>query len=54
MSIFERVKSNIVSNKIIRESGGFTCIPWELPRLSNVLPGIQRAKYIIVTANSKV
>lgn len=54
MSIFQRVKNNIVSNKEIRESGGFTCIPWELPRLSTILPGIQRAKYVIVTANSKV
>ena len=53
-SIFKRVYDNISSNKRIRDSGGFVCIPWNLPRLSNVLPGIQRSKYVIVTASSKV
>lgn len=54
MSIFNRVKTTIKVNKQIRESGGYVAIPWELPRLSTILPGIQRAKYQIVTANSKV
>lgn len=53
-NIFSRVYNSISSNKRIRDSGGFVCIPWDLPRLSNVLPGIQRAKYVIVTASSKV
>lgn len=54
MSIFNRVYDNISNNKRIRDSGNFVCIPWNLPRLSAILPGVQRAKYQIVTANSKV
>jgi len=54
MSIFQRVKQTIVTNKAIREAGGYNVIPWSLPRLSTILPGVPRAKYIIVTANSKV
>lgn len=54
MSIFQRVKNTIKTNKATAESGGFNAIPWSLPRLSKILPGIQRAKYVIVTANSKV
>jgi hypothetical protein len=54
MKIFDRVKSTIHQNKLTVESGGYNAIPWELPKLSTILPGIQRAKYQIVTANSKV
>ncbi len=54
MSIFERVKSIIYNNKLTIEAGGYNAIPWELPKLSTILPGIQRSKYQIVTANSKV
>lgn len=54
MTIFSRVKDVIKTNKSIREQGGYTCIPWELNRLSKILPGIQRGKLIGVTANSKV
>lgn len=54
MSIFKRVYQNILENKRVREEGGYVCIPWDLPRLSTILPGIQRAKYYIITASSKV
>lgn len=54
MSIFKRVQSTIKDNKKICEEGGFVTIPWSLPRLSEILPGIQRGKYIIVSANQKV
>lgn len=54
MSIFKRVYSTIKSNKEVCEAGGYVAIPWDLPRLSTVLPGIQRAKYVIVSANQKV
>jgi len=54
MSIFKRVNETIKTNKLVREQGGYNCIPWNLPRLSTILPGIQRAKLVGVTANSKV
>lgn len=55
MDVFNHVLSTIETNKQIRDRGGFTCIPWlGMPRFSSVIPGVQRSKYTIVTANSKV
>jgi hypothetical protein len=55
MSIFQKVKQEIKKNKQLRLSGGYTCIPFELlPKLGQVIPGIEQEKYYLVTANSKV
>lgn len=35
-------------------SGKINCIPFNLPRFSNFLPGIEQGKYYLVTANQKV
>lgn len=54
-SLFLSVKNQIKENKQIRLSGGVNCIPWKnLPSLSKVVPGIQKSKYYLCTANSKV
>lgn len=54
-SLFNNVLGRIQTNKAIRDSGGFVCFPWNnMPKLSTILPGIQKARYVIVTANSKV
>ena len=53
--IFDRVKEELKDNKQKRLRGEDILIPWlNLPKLSTVLPGIQKGRYIIVTANSKV
>lgn len=53
--IFKRVLEELKSNKELRKSGKDIIIPWlNLPKFSTVLPGVQKARYIIVTANSKV
>lgn len=53
-SIFQRVKNEIISNKRLREEGKDLVIPWiNFPKLSAVIPGVQRGRYIIVTAASK-
>lgn len=55
MSIFERVYADIEKNKLLRENGLYTCIPWvDLPKFSTVIPGIEKERYTIVTASSKV
>lgn len=54
MSLFKRVQEQSKLNKKIRLEGGYTCIPWSLPKLSTVIPGIQKGRLNIVTANSKV
>ena len=35
-------------------SGLFNCLPWPFPRFRAYLPGTEKAKYIIVTANQKI
>lgn len=34
--------------------GLFNCLPWPFPRFRTYVPGTEKAKYIIVTANQKV
>lgn len=54
-ALYNKVKEQIKTNKQVRLSGGVNCIPWKnLPGLSKIVPGIQRSKYYLVTANSKV
>lgn len=54
-SLYNSVKQKIKTNKQIRLDGGVNCIPWKnLKGLSTIVPGIQRSKYYLVTANSKV
>lgn len=53
--IYIRVVEELKSNKKIRLEGKDIAIPWlNLPKLSTVIPGVQKGRYIIVTANSKV
>lgn len=35
-------------------SGLYNCLPWPFPRFKTYLPGTEKGKYIIVTANQKV
>lgn len=53
ISLFDKVKQKIKKNKQIRLEGGYNSIPWKnLPGLSSVIPGIQKSRYYLVTANS--
>lgn len=55
MSLFDSTLKKIKENKKIRLDGGYNAIPWKgLPGLTKVVPGIQKSKYYLVTANSKV
>jgi hypothetical protein len=55
MRIYQKVKQEIKKNKQLRLDGGYTCIPFVLlPKLGQVVPGIEQEKYYLVTANSKV
>ncbi len=53
--IYNRVVEELKNNKKTRLEGKNIAIPWlNLPKLSTVIPGVQKGRYIIVTANSKV
>lgn len=52
-SIFDRTLNKVKANKKVREEGGVVAIPWKLPRLSKVLPGVRKGQYTGVTAPTK-
>lgn len=52
--IYDRVVTQIQENKKARDSGDIVNIPMPFPRLAKYLPGIQKGRYIGVTANQKV
>lgn len=55
MSIFKRVVNDIEINRERKLEGLHNCIPWGLPRFEQYgNPGIQKSKYYLVSANSKV
>ena len=52
--MIERVIKKLEDNRQRRIDGKVISIPWSLPRLSSVLPGIVQGRYNILSANSKV
>lgn len=54
MSKFKEALAKLKKNKEIRESGKQVCIPYPFPRLSEVLPGIERGQNIAVTAGTGI
>ena len=52
MSLFNRVFDNLIERRDRLLSGKINCIPWGLPRFENELPGIEKGKYYLLTANS--
>lgn len=51
---FQDVLRYVEANRQRALSGDFNCIPWGLPRFEQFSPGLERQKYYIVTANTKV
>lgn len=54
MSLLKRVVNGIKERRDRILSGKVNCIPWGFPRFEFFSPGIERGKYYIITANSKV
>lgn len=54
MSLFDRVFSDIENRKERILSGKINAIPWGFPRFEEYNPGIEKSKYYILTASSKV
>lgn len=54
MSLYNRVFESLKDRRSRLLSGMINCIPWNLPRFENELPGIERGKYYLISANSKV
>jgi hypothetical protein len=54
MSLYSRVYEDLIERRSRLLEGKINCIPWNLPRFENELPGIEKGKYYLITANSKV
>jgi len=54
MSLYTRVYEDLIERRERLLTGKINCIPWGFPRFENELPGIERGKYYLITANSKV
>ena len=54
IELFDVVFDQIKENKRLRESGKDISIPFPFARFSEEIPGMQKGRYIITTANSKV
>jgi hypothetical protein len=51
--LYNNVLRELNENKRRREQGDVIVIPWSLPRLSNVLPGIEQGRYNLISASPK-
>ncbi len=51
--LYYDVVEEIKNNKNRRKSGDVIAIPWSLPRLSAVLPGIEKGRYNLISATAK-
>ena len=53
-NLFLRTLNTIQNKRDRLLNGKINCIPWGLPRFEEQLPGIEKSKYYLITANSKV
>lgn len=53
VNLYDETLRKLRENKSKRLSGDIIAIPWSLPRLSRVLPGIEPESYVILTSGPK-
>jgi hypothetical protein len=53
-NIYDRVYEQIVNRRERLLDGKINCIPWGLPRFEQENPGIEKGKYYLLSANSKI
>lgn len=51
--MIDRVINTLESNRARKLNGDLIAIPWSLPRLSRVLPGVRQKHYTIISSQSK-
>ena len=54
MSTFQEVMHNLRVRKERVEKGLYNCIPFPFVRFRRWVPGIEKKKFIVVTANQKI
>lgn len=53
MSLYERTVKRIKENKEKRLRGDIIALPWNLPRLSRILPGVEPETITIISSGPK-
>jgi replicative DNA helicase len=51
--IYKQVTQTLIENREKRLRGDIIAIPWSLQKISRVVPGVEKAKYIIISAGPK-
>lgn len=51
---FSKVFSELVERKERAENGKYNCIPFPFSRFRQLMPGVERGRYIIITAGQKI
>lgn len=51
---FSKVFKDLVERKERAEQGKYNCIPFPFPRFRQLVPGIEKGRYICITAQSKI
>lgn len=54
MALYNRVLTELKTNKQLRESNQEIAIPFPFKRFSEYIPGIQKGRYYLLSANQKV
>lgn len=54
MGRFEKVLNNLKERRERVLNGLYNCVPFPFPRFRRWVPGVEKGKYIVVTANQKV
>lgn len=51
---FSKVFKELVERKERAEEGKYNCIPFPFPRFRQLMPGVERGRYLVVTAGQKI
>lgn len=51
---FSKVFQELQDRKQRAEDGKYNCIPFPFPRFRELMPGVERGRYIIISAGQKV
>lgn len=51
--IYKRVTQTLIENREKRIRGDTIAIPWSLSNISKIIPGVEKGKYILISANPK-
>ena len=52
--MFNKILDNLTNRRQRILDGKYNCLPLPFPRFRAIFPGVEKSKYILLTANQKV